>query len=111
MPPSLAVGAPIFTTHKLAEYLLPEQLYTNVSLFCCFCYFLGSWRSALLTHLTMPPFVLKLHLDAVSMLVLPGGSYVSPRKPNTLAKPGGFLQLLTHALYLSHSRNGLLNAI
>ena len=31
MPPSLTVGAPIFTTQKLAEYLLPEQLYTNVS--------------------------------------------------------------------------------
>lgn len=31
MPPSLVQGAPIFTTQKLAEYLLPEQLYTNVS--------------------------------------------------------------------------------
>ncbi|DBA86365.1 TPA: hypothetical protein ACH3X2_005596 [Trebouxia sp. C0005] len=29
MPPSLAVGAPMFTTQKLAEYLLAEQLYTN----------------------------------------------------------------------------------
>ncbi|KAL3149890.1 hypothetical protein ABBQ38_013255 [Trebouxia sp. C0009 RCD-2024] len=29
MPLSLVQGAPIFTTQKLAEYLLPEQLYTN----------------------------------------------------------------------------------
>jgi len=31
MPSSLAVDAPVFTTQKLAEYLLAEQLYTNVS--------------------------------------------------------------------------------
>lgn len=31
MPPSLALHAPVFTTQKLAEYLLAEQLYTNVS--------------------------------------------------------------------------------
>ena len=31
IPPSLAVDAPVFTTQKLAEYLLAEQLYTNVS--------------------------------------------------------------------------------
>jgi hypothetical protein len=31
MPSSLTVDAPVFTTHKLAEYLLAEQLYTNVS--------------------------------------------------------------------------------
>ena len=31
MPSSLAVGSPVFTTQKLAEYLLAEQLYTNVS--------------------------------------------------------------------------------
>ena len=33
MPSSLVVGCPVFTTQALAEYLLPEQLYTNVSLF------------------------------------------------------------------------------
>lgn len=38
MPPSLVVGAPVFTTQKLAEYLLPEQLYTNVSQSCCICH-------------------------------------------------------------------------
>ena len=30
MPPSVAVDGPLFTTQKLAEYLLPEQLYTEV---------------------------------------------------------------------------------
>jgi len=30
MPSSVAVDAPVFTTQKLAEYLLAEQLYTNV---------------------------------------------------------------------------------
>lgn len=30
MPTSLVVDAPVFTTQKLAEYLLAEQLYTNV---------------------------------------------------------------------------------
>lgn len=30
LPPTVAVGAPLFTTQKLAEYLLPEQLYTQV---------------------------------------------------------------------------------
>lgn len=29
MPSSVAVGSPVFTTQKLAEYLLAEQLYTN----------------------------------------------------------------------------------
>ena len=31
MPATVAVGAAVFTTQKLAEYLLAEQLYTNVS--------------------------------------------------------------------------------
>lgn len=34
MPSSIAVGSPVFTTQKLAEYLLAEQLYTTVSAPC-----------------------------------------------------------------------------
>ena len=33
MPATVAVGSAVFTTQKLAEYLLAEQLYTNVRLF------------------------------------------------------------------------------
>lgn len=37
MPPSVVLEGPLYTTQKLAEYLLPEQLYTEVP-FCTSAY-------------------------------------------------------------------------